>query len=277
MSDDPVITRGAFDSQNLAFWDPTRKLYADFHRTFREGVRDIMTCTSKDFLHWTEPVFLQYPGAPKEHLYTNAIRPYERAPHMLIGFPTRFLPATQQVEPTFMTSRDGRTFHRWTDALIPRTAPEDRDGNRSNYMANGLVRLPGNGREYAVYGTEAYYAGADSRLRRFTLRIDGFVSVRGSAAGGELITKPLVFVGQDLVINYQTREGGSILVELQDGAGTPISGFDAASCQRLRGDEIEQTVCWTGAGRLADLAGKPVHIRFVLKNADLYSIRFRSR
>ncbi|MBM4039455.1 MAG: hypothetical protein FJ290_13165 [Planctomycetes bacterium] len=42
-----------------------------------------------------------------------------------------------------MSSRDGRTFHRWTEALIPLTAPEDRDGNRSNYMAWGLVQLPG--------------------------------------------------------------------------------------------------------------------------------------
>ncbi|MFH1264143.1 MAG: hypothetical protein ABIK89_00335, partial [Planctomycetota bacterium] len=65
MSEEPVITKGAFDSQNLAFWDPVRNLYVDFHRTFRDGVRDIMTCTSTDFLHWTDPVNLEYTGAPK--------------------------------------------------------------------------------------------------------------------------------------------------------------------------------------------------------------------
>lgn len=27
MADEPVITAGAFDSQNLAFWDPVRKVY----------------------------------------------------------------------------------------------------------------------------------------------------------------------------------------------------------------------------------------------------------
>jgi hypothetical protein len=270
-----VITQGAFDSQNLAFWDPTRKLYVDFHRTFRAGVRDIMTCTSRDFLHWTEPVLLEYPGAPSEHLYTNAIRPYERAPHILIGFPTRFLPKTQQVEPTFMASRDGRTFRRWTDALIPLTTPEDRDGNRSNYMANGLVRLPGNDREYAVYGTEAYYTGPDSRLRRFTYRVDGFVSVRGGRAGGELITKPLRFDGEQLVVNYRTAEGGSISVELRDPTGKPIKGYELASCRKLRGDEIVQIVSWAAAESVKQLASKPIQVRFVLKDADLYSIRFQ--
>ena len=55
--------------------------------------------------------FAKYPfcDAPAEHLYTNAVQPYFRAPHLLIGFPTRFQPKTQQVEPVFMSSRDGVT------------------------------------------------------------------------------------------------------------------------------------------------------------------------
>ena len=273
-SEEPVITKGAFDSQNLAFWDPVRRLYVDFHRTFRDGVRDIMTCTSDDFLEWTDPVHLQYTGAPKEHLYTNAIRPYERAPHILIGFPTRFLPKTQQVEPTFMTSRDGRTFHRWTEALIPITAPEDRDGNRSNYMTWGLVQLPGNDKEYSVYATEAYYTGDDSRVRRFTYRIDGFVSVRAGAEGGALVTKPLVFAGGKLAVNFVTRKGGGVRVELQDAAGRPIERFTLADCAELRGDAIEQTVAWKGGADVSALAGKPIRIRFEINNADLFSFRF---
>lgn len=274
MSEEPVITKGAFDSQNLAFWDPTRKVYADFHRTFEKGVRAIMTCTSPDFLHWTEPVLLEHPGAPNEHLYTNAIRPYERAPHILIGFPTRFLPKTQQVEPTFMTSRDGRTFPRWTEALIPITTPEDRDGNRSNYMTWGLVQLPGNDREYSVYATEAYYTGPDSRVRRFTYRVDGFVSVRASAQGGALVTKPLVFDGKKLVVNFATRGQGSLQVELQEANGKPIPKFALADAVPLTGDEIAQTVAWKSGDDVSSLAGKPICVRFELKDADVFSFRF---
>ena len=50
MSEEPVITLGAFDSQNLAFWDSERKCYYAYHRHFTKGVRDIMWSTSKDFL-----------------------------------------------------------------------------------------------------------------------------------------------------------------------------------------------------------------------------------
>ena len=274
MSDEPVITKGAFDSQNLAFWDPVRGLYLDFHRTFRDGVRDIMTCTSADFLRWTDPVHLEYTGAPKEHLYTNAIRPYGRAPHVLIGFPTRFLPKTQQVEPTLMTSRDGRTFHRWPEALIPITAPEDRDGNRSNYMTWGQVQLPGNDKEYSIYATEAYYTGPDSRVRRFTYRVDGFVSVRAGVGGGELVTKLLVFSGGKLAVNFVTREGGSVRVELQDADGRPIERFTLADSTAIRGDAIDQPVAWKNGDDVGALAGKPIRLRFELNNADLFSFRF---
>lgn len=274
ISSEPVITDGDFDSQNLAFWDPVRKVYVAYYRKSRDGVRDIMTCTSHDFLHWTEPVFLEYPGAPKEHLYTNAIRPYPRAPHILLGFPTRFQPATQQVEPILMTSRDGRSFHRWSEPLIPISAPKDRDGNRSNYMARGLIRLPGDQTHYTVYATEAYYTGPDSRLRRFTFRVDGFVSVRAPAEGGQLLTKPLRFAGGRLVINSATSATGSVRIELQDLDGRPIDGFQLAACPALHGDDIERTVSWNGNSDVSPLAGKPIRLRVELIDADLYSLRF---
>lgn len=274
MSDEPVITEGAFDSQNLAFWDAERRVYVDFHRVFREGVRDIVTCTSDDFLKWTKPAPLDYGDAPKEHLYTNAIQPYFRAPHLLIGFPTRFQPKTQQVEPILMASRDGLHFQRWNEALIPITAPKDRDGNRSNYMTWGLVQLAKDERHLSVYAKEAYYEGPGSRLRRFTFRVDGFVSVHGGAPTGQFTTRPVTFAGKSLSINAATAEGGKLTVELLDEAGQPIRGFAAADCRPFAGDSSEHRVEWQGGVDLGSLAGKPVRIRFQLANADLYSLRF---
>jgi len=273
---EPVITDGYFDSQNLAFWDPVEKQYAGYHRTFTNKVRTIMTCTSSDFLTWTKPVLLKYPaGTPDQHLYTNAIRPYERAPHIKVGFPTRYRPSDSQVEPIFMSSRDGLNFKRWNKAVIPPDAPKERDGNRSNYMANALVSLAGNDRELAVYGSEAYYEGPDSRLRRFTYRVDGFVSVQAGVKGGELISKPLTFQGEQLVLNFATKSGGSVKVELQDENGKAIPGFAASNCQPLTGDSIEQTVSWKTSDSVAKLSGKTIRIRFVIQNGDVYSIRFR--
>lgn len=274
MQDRPVITEGAFDSQNLAFWDSVRGRYVEFHRGFREKVRDIMTSTSDDFLNWTQPVWLDYAGAPREHLYTNAILPYERAPHLFLGFPTRFWPDRgQQVEPVFMTSRDGLSFRRWPEALIPVSAPKDRAGNRSNYMAWGMVQLPGAADEYSVYASEAYYTGADSRLRRFTYRVDGFVSVHASK-GGTLVTRPLRFSGDRLVINFKTAAEGSVRAGFADEHGRPLEGHRIEDCVEMRGASIERTVAWNRGTSVGDLAGKTVRVRFELRQADLFSLRF---
>lgn len=276
MNDEAVITQGAFDSQNLAFWDTVRGEYRAYWRIFKNRVRDIRSATSQDFISWGPWTDLDYGDAPSEHLYTNAIQPYCRAPHIFVGFPTRYHPERgSQVEPILMTSRDALTFHRWSEAVIPVTAPKDRTGNRSNYMAWGLVELPHSDKELSVYASEAYYAGPDSRLRRFAYRTDGFVSVHAPESGGQLLTKPLVFKGNELVINYETAGTGSVRVEVQDADGQPMSGFALADATKLTGDEIEQVVSWQDGADVSSLAGKPVRLHFELKDADLYSIRFR--
>jgi hypothetical protein len=83
---DPVITKGAFDSQNLAFWDQVRGEYREYHRDFRDG-RDIRTATSKDFVTWTNPAFLAYTPGRVSELYTNQVIPYYPGASPLPGLP----------------------------------------------------------------------------------------------------------------------------------------------------------------------------------------------
>jgi len=270
-----VITDGAFDSQNLAFWDAHRGEYRAYWRFFDKGVRAIRTAVSRDFLRWERQADLRYEDSPAEHLYTNAVMPYARAPHLFIGFPTRYQPKTQQVEPVFMSSRDGVLFRRWGGELIPITAPKDRDGNRSNYLAWGLLELPGRPGEMSVFATEAYYKGPAGRVRRFTFRTDGFVSV-AAAGRGELRTRPLRFEGRSLELNVKTAPAGRVAVELQDEAGRVVPGFAAADCVPFAGDAIAHTVTWKGRPDLAPLAGRPVRIRFILEAADLFSMKFNA-
>jgi len=287
--EEPVITEGAFDSQNLAFWDPHRKEYRAYWRIFTEGVtteevwkpggyRAIRTATSQDFVHWEPHEDLRYPeGTPNQHLYTNAIRTYARAPHLFIGFPTRYLPDEgQRVEPIFMVSRDGVNFRRYDKPVIPEAAPSDRAGNRSNYMTWGLLRLPGKPDELSVYATEAYYGPRPGRVRRFVYRLDGFVSLRAGEKGGEMLSKPLTFAGSELVLNYEAREGGSVRIELQDAEnGDPIAGFALEESVALDGDSVEATVAWEGGPDLEAWNGRPIRVRLVMKDADVYAMRFR--
>ena len=290
MQPEAVITKGAFDSQNLAFWWPQAHRYLAYFRTWSgggyQGIRDISHATSTDCVHWTDPEPLKYGEAPHEHLYTNGILPYFRAPHILMGFPKRFWPERRKVadafydglsETVFMTSRDGVHWHRWQEAFVRPGLQKERWVTRNNLTAYGILvtpsDIPGTPDELSIYTSEGYYIGP-CRLRRFTLRMDGFVSVNAPFRGGELVTKPFVFKGKHLVMNYSTSGAGGVRVELQDAAGKPIEGYALADSPEIYGDAIEHVVSWKGGNDVAGLAGRPVRLRFVMRDADLYAIRF---
>jgi len=318
MSDGPVITKGAFDSQNLAFWDPVRGEYRAYWRIFTAGVADgttwkpsgvraIRTATSKDFLNWDQQADLKYVDSPPEHLYTNQIKPYHRAPHIFIGFPTRYtergwsdsmraLPelehrewrakaslryGTAITEGLLMASRDGVKFKRWNEAFLRPGVERPGTWNYGHqYIGWHVVEtksaLVGAPNELSLYAGESYWTGNSSEVRRYTLRLDGFVSISAPMTGGEFVTKPLTFKGNKLTLNFATSAAGDVRVEIQDASGKPLPGFALDDCPPIFGDAIERTVTWKNGGDVSALAGKPVRLRFVLKDADLFSMKFQA-
>ena len=153
--------------------------------------------------------------------------------------------------------RPGRDLRNWT--------------SRANYAARGIVSTAEDELAFFVQHNCGY---ASSHLRRYTMRADGFVSVRGPYAGGELVTKPLRFSGSRLSINYATSAGGGLQVEIQTPRGQAVEGLALADCPELIGDRIGQVVRWKKGVDLGSLRGKPVRLRFVLRDADLYAIQF---
>jgi hypothetical protein len=128
------------------------------------------------------------------------------------------------------------------------------------------------------------YGQPTAHLVRYALRTDGFSSLHGSYAGGEAVTRPLRFAsssgevgdaGRQLVLNLSTSAAGGVRVEIQDEAGQPIPGFSLQDADELIGDEIERVATWRGKRDLAELAGRPIRLRFKLQDADLYSFRVR--
>ncbi|MBN2307801.1 MAG: hypothetical protein JXR94_02450, partial [Candidatus Hydrogenedentes bacterium] len=81
LRDEPIITGGAFDSQNLVFWSDTEQCYVCYFRIFSDGFRSVSRCTSPDFVQWSPATEMSFGDTPREHLYTNQTRPYFRAPH----------------------------------------------------------------------------------------------------------------------------------------------------------------------------------------------------
>ena len=317
MADRPVVTDGAFDSQNLAFWDAVRGEYREYHRDFRPGRdprgnkngRDIKTAASRDFLDWPDPVWLSYSPGRTSELYTNQVNPYYRAPHLYLGFPTRYvdrgwtestraLPhpeyrrfratnsereGTAVTDGMLMSSRDGLNFDVWPESF-------NRPGLRTsgnwlygdNYQSLGLIEtrsaIEGAPDELSFFVTEATnLADVEARSRRYTIRIDGFVSVNAGLEGGELVTRPLVFDGDRLVLNFSSSAAGVIWVELQDANGQPVDGRRLEDCDEVWGDDLARTVSWRGDRDVGGLAGQPVRLRFRVRDADLYSLRFARR
>lgn len=126
----------------------------------------------------------------------------------------------------------------------------------------------------SLYAAEGSWHGKGNSLRRYTLRLDGFVSLSALLSGGEVLTKPLTFSGDKLTLNFATSAAGDIRVELQDATGTPHPGFTLADCSPLFGDTLNRTVTWKTGSDVSRLAGKTVRIRFVLRDADLYAMKF---
>jgi hypothetical protein len=118
-----------------------------------------------------------------------------------------------------------------------------------------------------------HYGWPDNRLRRITVRRHGFASVHAGAGGGEFTTRPLIFSGDKLVLNYATSAAGSIAVEIQDESGKPLPGYTIADTKPLYGDELEAAISWKSKKDVSDVAGKPVRLHFAMSDADIYSLR----
>jgi hypothetical protein len=63
-------------------------------------------------------------------------------------------------------------------------------------------------------------------------------------------------------------------VEVQDQAGQPLPGYSLAECDELFGDTLNRTVTWGNRSNLSALAGKSIRLRIILREADLYSLKF---
>ncbi len=294
----PLITKGAFDSQNVAFWSEIEQCYVCYFRTWTKGeykgYRTVSRTTSTNFLDWTDPVEMTFGDTPYEHLYTNQTRPYYRAPHLYIALAARFMPGRRVLsqeqfvklggeasysgdcsDTVLMTSRGGNRYDRaFMEGFVRPGMGLEHWSSRTNYPTCGVIPT---GRNTMSLFVQRRYGQLSHYLERFSLRVDGFVSVNAGYAVGEMVTKPLRFSGNRLILNYSTSAAGGIRVEIQDRDGKPVPGFTLKDADEAIGDWIERTVTWKGRSDVSKLKGKPVRLRFVMKDADLYSLKFSSQ
>ena len=288
-ADGPVITKGAFDSMNMAFWSPADRRYHCYSRychipgmtntnihayNTTGNLRAIQSCTSEDFIHWTEPVMNEYAEwHPTDELYTNAARPIPGAEHILLSIPMRFHAYRKKLtaydgndwgsdgisDAVLMTSRDGVYWDRTVrDAGLSGGVEEDREWTQRNFITAGGIIVRGD--EFYFY-VEKHYMWDDGGIWAYSVPKYRLMSLYADGAGGSVTTKPLHFESDTISLNYRTSAYGYIRVTVRDMDGNVIYVSD-----EIYGNELSHTLSIEG------LAGTDGTLLIELMEADLYAI-----
>lgn len=297
------------DTQICPFWDARSNRYVAYLRFGPPNVRIVSRIESEDFLHWSPKLTVIKKSKLDEpfntELYTMSAVPYAGVYIGLLntyhGETIQPIPDDQpwmdRVDNQLVFSRNGVTWQRvfGDGAVSSADLKQDRDWKqevaRATFLPYGEFKKEWDwGQIYPhhapiVVGDEIrfYYTGISGRHWRTyhndqseyavglaTLRLDGFVSVEAGDHEGTLTTKLLVFMGDTLEINANA-DGGSISVEVLDADGSMIEGFGKAECDTLATDDLHHVMSWNGDRDCHLLQGRPIRLRFHLKNAKLYS------
>ena len=301
------------DTQVCPFWDTRLNRYVAFLRFGPPNIRIVSRIESEDFLHWSPKVTVINKSRMDQPFstnhYTMSALPYAG---IYLGLINTYHGETIQPIPEdklwmdrknvqLAFSRNGVTWQRvGKEGAIPaKDLRGDRDWRK---IAEDAVFLPyGEFKKEWDWGSimatyhppiivddeiRIYYTGINGRnwhnhhkdandhaIGLATLRLDGFISVE-SDGEGTLTTKPLVFLGDTIEVNANAA-GGSLTVEALDADGKVIEGFGVADCTPITTDSVRHVLIWKDNADCHLLQGRPIKLRFHLKNAKLYAFEPR--
>lgn len=284
-------------------------IYTRIRRFGKRGIRMHLTEDFINFTNASDLTF-RNDEYPDTQLYTNEIIPYFRSAKYMVGFPARYCDhdqiwtksqlyapgierrafwindrkftrlGTVATDTLFMSSRNGWIWDRQEESFHrPGPCTEGSWIYGDNYFCYGMIPTKsglgfGAPDEISFYASENYVGdqGKPARFRRLKLRQDGFVSVHFGAKEGELVTRPFVLTENSLSLNLATSAWGKIAVEVLDEYGNIINGFGRNEMYYIYGDSLDIRPMWHKCGSdLSDLQGRKIALRFIGRDADLYS------
>ena len=118
LQEEPVLTKGAFDSQNVSFWSEEEQCYVAYFRIFTgggtdektwqpKGVRWVSRATSQDFIHWTAPTPMKCDQPLVDHIYISQTQPLLPRAASLLSAAARFMQGK-----AVLARRPGKSSHR---------------------------------------------------------------------------------------------------------------------------------------------------------------------
>ena len=288
--------RALFASSDVLnfFWDPYRSRYVGTWKAGSRRGRAAGVVLSDDALNWRkpveEPVFLADDLDPDAtQVYGMPVFPYQG---LYIGLPWIYnarwfkyggytderlyeseldSPCTMDVQLAWSWDLINWTRPPLREPFIPR-GEEGRFDSHMNYTARSPVQV----------GDELYfyYGGFDgphnartvrANIGLAVLRLDGFCSLRAGDDEGFFISRREPMTVPRVTINARTGQDGYVLAELLDPNGRVIPGFAREDCIGFAGDSVRHVLRWRTERLPEDTPAPDKKVRFILRNADLYS------
>lgn len=253
----------------------------------RHHRRRVSVMTSEDMEHWTYPRIVYYPDEFDwpDFDHVRAFR-YGNTFLMLNGVMRGDDSGRKEVR--LASSSDGVRWH----PFEPRT-PYLARGPEGSWEAGSV--LPGAAPVREEEMLLLYYRGStlgqhepglnEGGVGLARTKVDRFVEQRAEGEVGYLLTKEFILEGSRLVLNLASDRRAyrdpSVRVEVVRHPpmgghwrfAEAFDGFGLDDCDPLSGDRTEVTVTWKGNADLSPLAGKPIYLRFELRDAGLFSFR----
>jgi hypothetical protein len=294
-----IMDRSYTDRVANALFDPEKFLLREPGEGTFSFMRDVCVIESEDFVNWSPRKQISFTGNDYQ-LYNNVVFPYPRAPQMLVAFPLRYverkswtknydelcgrenrLERMKQMarlglaisDGLFMCSRDGYNFTKYDEAfLCPNPENPEAfvygDGTAAPALIETPSDIPGADNEYSIFCRENFRTkDGYNQLVRYTIRLDGFVSLHAGGEERRVTTKEFVYEGKELYANIATSARGSVYFTISSGdeSYTSVEMFGNSTDKRIRFEDDEA---------VSRLSGKAVTLEMKLLDCDVYSIKF---
>jgi len=304
---EPLMIQHA-DTVNTCYWDVDLKKYVAYVRAWQVnervpgllpdnsdvwigvGRRSIGRAVSDDFRHFTKAEVVVSTGAdmPPSHVwYTNGKTTLPDCPDNHVMFPWLWELENDGGSTWLLSSADGWTWSRVPGGPVIEPGPLGGPDGAFVTCSGNLLEYPGDKWGMPFSGTPIphKYPGRDITQRKGLF--PGVAGVAGLAMWpkgrlvalqcddeGQFATVAVVPPGENIRLNASARPTGYIKVAIRlFGSGDDLPGRSFEDTDRMIGDSLAMPVSWKGETALKH-GGKPVILRFQLKQAKLFGIEF---
>ena len=289
------------DGLNHIFWMPEQGkwffylrpkiMHAAGTRDLPEGFRHVQRrfalATSEDLRSWTEPRTVFF-GDEREGPDINGFCVFRRHGLFVALYTVMNLQDGKGETQTYLaTSRDGFHWEKtWDRQPFIANGPEERfDHGWAEVSTAPLERGDDLWFYYTGMPVGQYGGDVDPSIGLCRVKKDRFIGHEAGEETGYLLTRQFILDGNRLTINcdavappYRNELTGIRVAVVQapdvsqplpqNEQGVP--GYTLEDCDPILTDNTEHVVTWNGNPDLGPLVGKPVYLRFRMRQAKVY-------